>query len=429
MESKVGTFSENPSNSDIKPKSLLTKNLKNLTTNKLFQKFLLEESSKPKPKPVARDPSPKKEIPKLEISPPKMEQSIQTPLDASMDSSRIFSEHSEIQGFSQHIFASSPDKQYGQYPYYPMYMPYPNEQYKDPGVERIKEESEKLKQEFIQILNEKDIELQKMRKELDSSKLDIMVLEDKLRDAECLDSQELEKRIGALLEQNSKLLEANRLLSAESRGRMTEMESELKHFKQRNEEILKDYLREKEKTEMLEVRINTIKERALVVESANVQLQERVISTERDLENAFREIKALKKVRIMDEGEYFEIGPNTTRNFHDDFPMRPRHVGYAEENTVFRRPRGVSETQNENLGNWQRNNQDKSPMLRQSLDQKLDTLLNEKQQLEKEYAKLPDVCKNLASKRRKEELELELEILDTNIHNLKSKIRNRLRQN
>ncbi|OMJ70869.1 hypothetical protein SteCoe_31055 [Stentor coeruleus] len=356
-----------------------------------------------------------------------MEQSIQTPQDVSMDSSRIFSEHSEIQGFSQHIFASSPDKQYGQYPYYQMYMPYPNEQYKDPAIERIKEESEKLKQEFIQILNEKDAELQKMRKELDSSKLDVMVLEDKLRDAECHDSQELEKRIAALLEQNSKLLEANRLLSAESRGKMTEMESELKHFKQRNEEILKDYLREKEKTEMLEVRMNTIKERALVMESANVQLQERVIATERDLENAFREIKALKKVRIMDEGEYFEIAPNTTRNFHDDFQMRPRHVGYAEENNVFRRTRGVSETQNENLGNWQRNNQDKSPMLRQSLDQKLDTLLNEKQQLEKEYAKLPDVCKNLASKRRKEELELELEIIDTNIHNLKSKIRNRLR--
>ncbi|OMJ72050.1 hypothetical protein SteCoe_29607 [Stentor coeruleus] len=426
MESKIDPFSENPS-SIIKPKSFLAMNLKNLTTNKLFQKFLFEENSKPKP--ITKDPSPKKEMPKLDISPPKIEQSIQTPLDLSIDSSRIYSEHSEIQGFSQHIFASSPDKQYGQYPCYPMHIPYPNEQYKDPEIERIKEESTKLKQEFIQILNEKDAELNKMRKELDSSKLDVMVLEDKLRDVECHDSQELERRIAALLEQNSKLLEANRLLSAESKGKMNEIESELKHFKQRNEELLKDYLREKEKTEMLEVRMNTIKERALTVESSNVQLQERIITTERDLENTFREIKALKKVRIMDEAEYFEITPNTTRNFHDDFPIRSRHVKYPEENNAFRRTRGVSETQNDHLGNWQKSNQDKTPMLRQNLDQKLDILLNEKQQLEKEYAKLPDVCKNLASKRRKEELELELEIIDTNIHNLKSKIRNRLRQN
>ena len=162
----------------------------------------------------------------------------------------------------------------------------------------------------------------------------------------------------------------------------------------------------------------TLKERTAILDNTNLQMQDRIFGLERDLESAHRELSYVKK---RPDGDVFiDVTPNTTRNCYDDYQ---RHRIPVEDHYPVR-PRGSSNMDQ----HWQRNTQDRSPLQRQSLEQKLDSLVQDKQRLEKEYSKLPDVCKNLAAKRRKEELELELEIIDTNIHNVKSKIRSRIRQ-
>ena len=77
-----------------------------LIQSKLFQRFLAEESKRPA--------SPAKPS-KILLSPNKPEVLNQTPNEISIESSRLYSEHSEIQGFSQHIFANSPEKQFTSY--------------------------------------------------------------------------------------------------------------------------------------------------------------------------------------------------------------------------------------------------------------------------------------------------------------------------
>lgn len=378
-----------------------------LTQSKLFKKFLLEESSKPSPKTSPL---------KLKLSPQKAE-NFPTPRDLSVESSRLYSEHSEIQGFSQHIFASSPDKHYNHYQDYPVYMTFSGDPYKEPHTENSNIEFEKLKQEFIQVLNEKDQEINKLKKELESARLDVIELEDKVRGSNSQECFELEQRIASLVEQNQKLLDFNRNSSVEAKNRMNELDSEMRLVKQRNEELIRDYLREKEKNDMLEVRISTIKERAAVLDNTNQQMQDRIISLERELDS-FNQNQPVHKKRI-DSNVYIDVSPNTTRNFYEEY----RSARPPDDNFV-PRPRNVSNQEH----HWPRNTPDRSPLQRQSLEQKLDSLMQDKQRLEKEFSKLPDVCKNVASKRRKEELELELEIIDTNIHNVKSKIRNRIRQ-
>lgn len=377
-----------------------------LIQSKLFQRFLAEESKRPA--------SPAKPS-KILLSPNKPEVLNQTPNEISIESSRLYSEHSEIQGFSQHIFANSPEKQFTSYQEYPMYMSFAGD---SKELERNKIETEKLKHEFIQTLNEKDAEITRLRKELESSKLDLMVLEDRIRSESGQESYELEQKIASLVEQNQKLLDYNRTASVEAKSRMNELESEIRLIKQRNEELIKDYLREKEKNDMMEVRMATLKERTAILDNTNLQMQDRIFGLERDLESAHRELSYVKK---RPDGDVFiDVTPNTTRNCYDDYQ---RHRIPVEDHYPVR-PRGSSNMDQ----HWQRNTQDRSPLQRQSLEQKLDSLVQDKQRLEKEYSKLPDVCKNLAAKRRKEELELELEIIDTNIHNVKSKIRSRIRQ-
>jgi hypothetical protein len=58
-----------------------------------------------------------------------------------------------------------------------------------------------------------------------------------------------------------------------------------------------------------------------------------------------------------------------------------------------------------------------------NLEQKLMVLHLEKEKKVGEFGKMPEVCKTVASKRRRDELELEISILDTNIASLKSKLR------
>jgi hypothetical protein len=388
-----------------------------LVQSKLFQKFLSEESFKKQSpsKPLLKEnPQAKPKQFRLNISPSKAEINPPTPQEISVESSRLYSEHSEIQGFSQHIFASSPEKAYLNYPEYPMYMSFAGD---SKNTEKIKEESERLKQEFVQVLNEKDSEILKLRKELEGSRLDYMELEDRFKAETGQESFELEQKIASLVEQNQKLLDFNRNSTLEAKNRMNDLEAETRLVKQRNEELIKDYLREKEKNDMLEVRIATLKERSSLLENTNMQMQDRIISLERELESVNREIGYLRK---RPEPEVFlDLSPNTTRNCYDDY-QRPR----LPNEDHYTRPRNSSNMDQ----HWPRVSQDRSPLQRQSLEQKLDSLIQDKQRLEKEFNKLPEVCKNLAAKRRKEELDLELEIIDTNIHNLKSKIRSRIRQ-
>jgi hypothetical protein len=396
------------------------KSLKKLTNLKLFKKFLTEESHKSNNKSIVKASSPKKN-PVGDVSVSKVEQSIQTPIEISLESSRVYSDHSEIQGFSQHIFASSPDKQYLQY--YPMYMPYSIDPYKEAHQEKLKDDAEKPKSEFIQLLNEKEAEISKLKKQLESSQLDVMELEDKIRDYSVSDTQELEKKINFLVEQNQKLLESNRMISNESRAKCNEIEAELRSLKQRNEEVLKDYYKEKEKNDSLELRMNIVKERTAVLENSTIQLQDRVMYLERELDAAYREKNTLNKRGFNDREEYFDYIPNTARNFQDDYP-KPRSQFVLDESFNNRNSRQSSNLYPEPS---KEKPADKSPIQKLSLEQKLDSLICDKQRLEKEYAKQPEVCKNIASKRRKEELELELEILETNIQNIRSKIRNRPR--
>lgn len=390
------------------PAEILRIQSQKLTQSKLFQKFLLEESSKPSPKPSPF---------KLKISPFKAE-NFPTPREHSIESSRLYSEHSEIQGFSQHIFASSPDKHYPTYQDYPEYMTFSSDPYKDPQINPSStQEFEKLKQEFIQVLNDKDQEINRLKKDLESSRLDVIELEDKIRETNSQECYELEQKISNLVEQNQKLLEFNRSSSIEAKNRVSEIESEMRLVKQRNEELIRDYLREKEKNDMLEVRISTLKERASVLDGTNQQMQDRIILLERELDSVNRDIPLNKK--RAENNVFIDVSPNTTRNFYEEYRSnRP------PEEPIMNRPRNVSAQEQ----HWPRGTNDRSPLQRQSLEQKLDSLVQDKQRLEKEFSKLPDVCKNVASKRRKEELELELEIIETNIHNLKSKIRNRIRQ-
>ena len=385
--------------------------LKKIINTKLFQKFLNEEKSKksncPAKKNIVNKPFP------LKISSnstEKHEQSIQTP-EISVDSSRFYSEQSEIQGFSQHIFATSPDKQHMQYPFYPLYMPY-GETLKD--SESFKQESENMKKEFLLILNEKEAEISKLRKELESSKLDVMELEDKIREMNAEDTEELEKKINNLLDQNQKLQESNRSLALESKNKVFELESSLKLGKQRYEDLMHEFYKEKDRSEMLESRLSAVKERAGTLENSSFQASEKILYLERELENTYRELDSFKN-RFAERNDFYDTVPNTARNYHEEYRPKFDEFNYS-------RPRNTS-IQNDP---WQRT--EKSPIQRQSLEQKLDLLVSDKQRLEKEYYKLPEVCKNVSSKRRKEELELELEILDTNIHNLRSKIKNRLKQ-
>lgn len=397
-----------------------------LTKTKLFQKFLLEELEKSKPKPKPKSPP---KLFKLELNSSKFEPIVHTPHEISdRESSRVYSEQSEIQGFSQHIFASSPYKQYSDYPvYYQEPFNKTTENFKEDYEklkethESLKEDYEKMKQEFIQIMNEKEAELTRLRKDWESSKLDVMELEDKLRDSGSADTQAMEKKINVLLEQNQKLLEANRNCYLEAKSRYGEYELEVRMFKQRNEELVKDLMREKEKSEMIEVRMNTIKERASVIETTNLQSQDRILQLEHELDAMYWEMNALKK-RASEKSDFYEMAPNTARNYNEDYLPRTRFTD--EDSFSKKNPRNSIGFSNEPQ-NRLRNTQEKSPFQRQSLEQKLESLLNDKQKLEKEYAKIPDVCKNAAGKRRKEELELELEILETNVHNLRSKIRNR----
>jgi hypothetical protein len=150
-----------------------------------------------------------------------------------------------------------------------------------------------------------------------------------------------------------------------------------------------------------------------------------------------------RPVQDMEEGkdiynrkEYMRESDNTRDNLskrpiEDSGPIRGRNVERTNNSKSvgsalhWEDPGRQEPVRNEPARNERKSKRNSEPdgNAVQNLENKLMTLQLEKQRLESEYSKIPEHAKQIAVRRRREDLELELSILDTNIANMKNKLR------
>ena len=255
-----------------------------------------------------------------------------------------------------------------------------------------------------------------------------------------------------------------------SRSRTQDIERELRTSKDRSDEIERQLQREKERNQDLERKITKSTDRGFNLQNELTRAEERIKRLERDLQEAkdrsshetsqqLRETEILrrkiedltqeilrKERKDLQEGnrkEFYESAKEFSDNYVE--PRRENNEHRREHNERYSLPRrGDSEFNREDT---KRNNQDiflfsdkrndpitwrkneaQSPRNRQpenvkGLEGKLMNLQMDQKRLVDELAKIPPQGRRIAQIKRKEEIDLELEILNSNISTIKNKLR------
>jgi uncharacterized phage infection (PIP) family protein YhgE len=245
-----------------------------------------------------------------------------------------------------------------------------------------------------------------------------------------------------------------------NRNRVQDVERDLRVAKDRSEDLERQLFREKERNQKLERKLNKSKEKGFHLENENNRLEERVKRLERDLQEAkdrlsyensqqLHEIETLRRKiedltqEISRKNDYQE---DTRKLFYDrkDFNYNSQQNMYTKdlpdryeprrEHSDYRRPaRKVFDEYSEYIErrsdpiSYQKT--EKLNPRRQSienvkgLENKLMNLQMDKKRLDDELSKIPPQSRRIAQLKRKEDIELELQILNSNISTIKTKLR------
>lgn len=471
---------------DIPPSFNIEKHL----NSRLFKRFLEEENKFQKSKAkvtkkadnnekARRDLTPQPQV-KPE-TPPKEKKTVQY-YQQSPETPKSTQYHSldEIKGFSQHIpaympqvdisrqnsFANFAQFQYPMQNYAPNYysnvypqMQYPQMQFPDMMMLRQqteslqgqlqyyqqielkhKEELDREKREFQELLAIKDNEIIKIKKNLENARFDIMDLEDQLRNCNSDDFNNLQKRCLHLEEQLSKANNKN------DRDRYEDSETEMRSYKAKIEDLQRELVKSREKFQDLENK----NKNANVTEKELMKAHVRIEDLEIEIENYKKKYnKEIKQLSLENEQLKQQINHKKNRDEAEDRYYEPEAPSRLERGNTNQKDshspmiRNMSRTNNsscvESALNWETpprsfnkkdpKRLDTSPIPSgrpdidplSNMESKLNMLQSDKQRLENEYMRIPNTSQN---RRRKEDIELEIDILNTNISNLKNKIRN-----
>lgn len=241
-----------------------------------------------------------------------------------------------------------------------------------------------------------------------------------------------------------------------SRNRTQDIERDLRNIKDRADDLERQLIREKERNQDLERKIIKAKDRGLSIQNELNRTEERNKRLERDLQEAkdrltyesAQQLRDNENLRRKIEDLTEEIVKKEKRNSHyesrkefseprQDFNEYPR-----EKNERLSLPRkNVNEFRREDEKrevfegfdrrsdpiSWKKNDlpspRNKNPENIKGLEGKLMALQMDKNRLDDELAKIPLQGRRIAQIKRKEEIELELEILNANITTVKSKLR------
>ena len=269
------------------------------------------------------------------------------------------------------------------------------------------------------------------------------------------------------------------------RNRTQDVERDLRTAKDRADDLERQLAREKERNLDLERKINKAKDRVFNIQTELGRIEERNKRLERDLQEAkdrlsyesgqqLRDTEALRRKieeltqEITRKKERKNSYEETRKEFSEMY-IEPRvsNVEYRRENTDYRRENTgygrenieYRKTNTERLSlprkmnldmrgedgkknfrdypefndrrsdpiSWRKNEavspKNRVPENLKGLEGKLMALQMDKNRLEDELAKIPPQGRRIAQIKRKEEIDLELEILNSNISTIKSKLR------
>jgi predicted RNase H-like nuclease (RuvC/YqgF family) len=248
-----------------------------------------------------------------------------------------------------------------------------------------------------------------------------------------------------------------------TRNKCQDVDRELRLAKDRNDDLERVLIREKERQTETERKLTKSKEKIFSLESDLQRFQEKCSKLERDLQEAkdrisheagqqLRETEGLRRkiedltqeiLRRERNEEYRKKMYSPEYNFHPREPTRPRDFeepprrrDFAETSKIpeFRREESVKDFSRtreprdfreprEDILTWQKKEVSRMPENLKGLEGKLMNLQMDKKRLEDELAKIPQTGKRLAQIKRQEEIQLELEILNSNIGTLRNKLR------
>ncbi|CAG9336284.1 unnamed protein product [Blepharisma stoltei] len=324
---------------------------------------------------------------------------------------------------------------------------------------KSKEEFEREKKELQDIISIKDNEIIKLKKALENAKYDIMDLEDQVRNGGNYNGEDfnnLQKRCAYLEEQ----LQKGNKNSDGYKERYEQSEMELKNANLSIEELERQLNKAREKIEELENRVNSNKNTSNA-EKDLARAEDRIEMLEAELESSKKKCsQQIKQLTLENDQLKLQINQLKKAPSREDIDENPRYYEREEEERPIRAEeprrnqnqnreshspliRNMSRTNNsacvENALNWETpprqfikkepKKPDVSPIpgpkndnidVMANMESKLNMLLVDKQRLENEYNR---IANNAQNKRRKDELELEIDILNTNIGNLKNKLR------
>ena len=403
----------------------------------------------------SRDPSPLQPS-TMQLSPLNRSQKFQNPLRENP------LETSEIKGTSVHIPSGAPGynmsrtPSYAQMPqefmHYPMYPPMFYPQYDmmmRQQMEAMQAQltqmsmgaSDRVKREYESLLQEKDFEIQSLKKEVDNSKLTVMELEDQLR-------HQNNREAEVLVEENEDLRKQLAEASNKDSDTVKKLQRENSNLKSQCEDMYNELNYERSRADELENKLNNLKKKVSYLENELHGAHSHIEDLEAELNEARQYLNRMSRQQesetqnpkriqstydLRAEEQRFDTGPRRniarTNNSSEvsnalhwnprDVSPRPSHSESVRELTPIQEREKSPFYKRERASSAKRNGDAAS-----NLENKLAMLQGEKQKLESEYAKIPEHARNAAQRRRRQDLELELEILDTNIGNLKAKLRN-----
>lgn len=383
-------------------------------------------------------------------------------------------EYNDIDLYSNRVSWKDTEESLKPGPYYKVLSPDIIKAYEE-TQDRLKNELISVKEKYEGIIQKKNAEIKKLQKSQDLLKKQVSDLktlnteneENEIKFREYKSNSELYQRKLAQVEAESdgfkrqleyirETCETYKVKIEEyersSRNKTQDIERELRSYKERAEVLDRQLEREKQKNSELERKFSKSKDRIFALENdlnraedRNKRLEKEVqdskdrISHEstqqiRETEYLRRKIEDLTQEIVKSSrnsytpGQRFEhpeenlFTKSYSRNYREEEPeFRPK------SRTIDRREFKDYNEKKYEPDNWQMKEilspKNRPPESTQSLETKLMNMQLEKKRLEDDLSKIPSHGRRLAQIKRQQEIELKLEILNTNISALKTKLR------
>lgn len=238
------------------------------------------------------------------------------------------------------------------------------------------------------------------------------------------------------------------------RSRSSDVERDVRMFKDRVDELQRILEREKDRNEELERRLIKSKEKIFALESELVRAEDRNKRLEKEVfevkdrvsRESTQQLRETEYLRRKIEDLTHEVIKSPRKSFYDSIKHEPyeepnfsrSYTDRTDRNRAFRSDDGDQRTDSLNFRTFERprpidpeRNQMKeilSPKPKpqenlKSLETKLMNMQIEKKRLEDDLSKIPPLGRKLAQIKRQQEIELELEILNSNINAIKGRLR------